>query len=410
VGGKALLSNTSGSNNTSVGYNSLYSNVSGSGNSALGNSALENNSGSFNTALGTYSMQENTSGKRNTAVGSSSLAKNSLGESNTALGASALFRNNSGNHNVGVGHRALYENVINSELVAIGDSALFNAGASSANAEANTAVGARSLLSVTNGDYNTAIGYQSSYNNSTGDKNTTIGYQAGFSNTGNRNIFIGFKAGYNASGNDLLYISNSDASVPLIYGDFSSGRIGFGTNSPDAKLDVRSTTGNDALRVRVGTTTRLRVHANGSVSVGTSSEGPVNGLESLGNIEPNSHKGADLGASGKAWDDVYCDDLRLEGVSAFAGRILVKEIIDYPPKEKLPGSFDYKTERGDVELDPASLPPGLAEENSLLTDEISSYNYKTNYEQQLQINELKAIVKKQNEQIEALLELLHKNK
>ncbi len=440
IGASSLSINTVGSSNTAVGKKSLFVNRTGFGNTAIGKSALLNNDngnynvgvgygvlyynhGHYNTATGSFALMNiyeesyntangykalynDTLGSYNTAMGAEALYSDSTGEYNTALGYHSLYSNTTGNRNIAIGHAALYSNQINSGLVAVGDSALYNAGVSSAIAEANTAVGARSLLSVTNGDYNTAIGYQSSYSNATGDKNTTIGYQAGYSNTGNRNIFIGYKAGYNASGNDRLYISNSDASVPLIYGNFSSGRIGFGTTSPDAKLDVRSTTGNDALRVRVGTTTRLRVHANGSVSVGTSSEGPVNGLESLGNIEPNSHKGADLGASGKAWDDVYCDDLRLEGVSAFAGRVLVEEILNHPPKEKLPGSFDYKTKRGDVELDPASLPPGLAEENSLLTDEISSYNYKTNYEQQVIINKQKEKIEsleKENREIKNLL-------
>jgi hypothetical protein len=146
------------------------------------------------------------------------------------------------------------------------------------------------------------------------------------------------------------------------------------------------------------------------VSIGTFEQGPQNGLIAHGDMVPTNHKTYDLGTNTKAWDDIYYDDLHNMGASAFGNRNPSEEILNYPPKEKLPGSFDYKTERGDVELDPASLPPGLAEENSLLTDEISSYNYKTNYEQQLQINELKAIVKKQNEQIEALLELLHKNK
>jgi hypothetical protein len=55
------------------------------------------------------------------------------------------------------------------------------------------------------------------------------------------------------------------------------------------------------------------------------------------------------------------------------------------------------------------MPPGLTDENTFLTDNISSYNYKTNYEQQLQINELKELVAKQNKKIESLLKMISEN-
>jgi DUF4097 and DUF4098 domain-containing protein YvlB len=50
-----------------------------------------------------------------------------------------------------------------------------------------------------------------------------IGDQAGYTNaTGNGNVFIGYSAGYNEAGSNKLYISNSNTSTPLIYGDFST--------------------------------------------------------------------------------------------------------------------------------------------------------------------------------------------
>ena len=55
---------------------------------------------------------------------------------------------------------------------------------------------------------------------------------------GNNNVFLGYAAGYNETGSDKLYIANSDANIPLIYGEFDTGKIGIGTNSPLQKLHI----------------------------------------------------------------------------------------------------------------------------------------------------------------------------
>ena len=125
-------------------------------------------------------------------------------------------------------------------------------------------------------------------------------------------------------------------------------------------------------------------------------------VRSSGSIIPQEHKIADLGSASLAFDDIYYDDLHNEGASAFLDRSPVKEILSYPPRGKSPGDFDYKTERGEVELDPKSMPPGLADENSLLTDEIVSYNYKANYEQQLIIENQQQTIRQQDERIKDL--------
>ena len=56
-------------------------------------------------------------------------------------------------------------------------------------------------------------------------------------NTGTDNIFIGYQAGYNETGSNKLYISNSNTSNPLIYGDFSTGKV---TINDVLKLTPRS--------------------------------------------------------------------------------------------------------------------------------------------------------------------------
>ncbi len=413
LAGSSTASNNSGMKNTAVGSETLLNNTTGCNNTAVGSQSLKSNeTGSRNVAVGSSSLEKSSAGHDNVSIGANALEDNTNGILNTAVGSYSLHSNKSKQGSVAVGYKAMYyaDNSTATEEThntAVGSFALQGSTTSSDNTgKYNTALGSGASVDNTSGGFNTSVGTWALRQNTNGNYNTAIGYGAGFSCSGSGNVFIGHKAAYNVTGDSMLYISNSGSSVPLIFGNFVNERLGFGTNSPDAKLDIQAVTGEDPLRVRIGTVTKFMVHSNGGVSVGTFAEGPVRGILSYGNIEPNSHKGADLGTSSKAWDDIYYDDMHNMGASAFSGRKPSEEILDFPPKEKLPGSFDYKTERGDVELDPASLPPGLADDNSLLTDEISSYNYKTNYEQQLIINTQKKEIERlagENQRIKALL-------
>ncbi len=85
------------------------------------------------------------------------------------------------------------------------------------------------------------------------DDNTSIGFPA------NDNIRL------TTAGTDQLAIN-------------SAGLVGIGTTTPSDKLHIKSGIENDALKVEVGDDTKLRVNKNGSVSVGTDSEGPADGL------------------------------------------------------------------------------------------------------------------------------------
>jgi len=107
-----------------------------------------------------------------------------------------------------------------------------------------------------------------------------------------------------------------------------------------------------------------------------------------------------------AWDDIYYDDLFNQGAAAFVNRNVTSEIVNHPPKAKKAESFDDKTDRGLPELDPASLPEGLHQNNAILTDELTTYNYKTNYEQQLLIDAQEQTIQQQQKTITLLQQKL----
>jgi hypothetical protein len=228
------------------------------------------------------------------------------------------------------------------------------------------------------------------------------------------------------------------------YSGYFSGRVyisdsvGIGVTNPTAKLDVfgdfqvknsgapaiaNIESDNDAAELTIksggpGDDAQIKFYTGGILrsSIGFDidndrffiKEGVKNIFIDNGAMIPETHRTQNLGTSSRAWDNIYYDDLHNMGASAFGGRSPSKEIISYPPKEKTPGSFDYMNKRGDIELDPASVPPGLSEGHSLLTDEMVSYNYKTNYEQQVTINTQQQVIEKQKKQIDKLEKLLLK--
>ena len=105
MGNGALVSITTGANNTASGTSALQSNTTGNDNTASGINALQSNTtGQYNTASGTNALQSNTTGSFNTASGFFALVWNTTGNSNIAIGfeaASSVSGGNSNNIHIG---------------------------------------------------------------------------------------------------------------------------------------------------------------------------------------------------------------------------------------------------------------------------------------------------------------------
>jgi hypothetical protein len=141
-----------------------------------------------------------------------------LGASNTFVGIEAGANNTTGYNNTFLGKYA---------------------GHSNTEGYYNTFSGCRAGYSNTKGYRNTFLGQDAGYRNTEGNFNTFLGCAAGYFNAkGAGNVFIGYQAGYNETGSNKLYIANSDADTPLIYGDFSTGNVGIGTTDPQQNLSV----------------------------------------------------------------------------------------------------------------------------------------------------------------------------
>ncbi len=293
---------------------------------------------------------------------------------------------------------------------------------SQASGESATAWGESSQAS---GDYATAWG---NHTRAPSGYETTLGQ---FNSTYSPNNSTGW------NNNDRLFVigngpSAYDRNNALTL--MKNGKLGLNTDNPGSELHIvddkdadddvvlrmqSNNSNNDAIiEFYEGTAEAMSLHYDGGDNALFITDLKPNPDKkrlkierSTGSIIPQADKVADLGTASLAWNDIYCDDLHEVGTSAFVGRSPSKEILSYPPKPKSPGDFDYKTKTGDVELNPKSMPPGLADENSLIIDEMTTYNYKANYEQQVTIEKQKeeiAKLKKENEQLKKVLKELDK--
>ena len=170
---------------------------------------IDFNNADANTKLGYQAGKNIVSGaKYNTFVGYQAGMASSTGSTNAA------------DYNTGIGYYSLYSNITGTQ---------------------NTAIGSFSLFPNTTGNYNTAIGHSALYNNQYGANNVALGNYAGYyaNATSTGNVFLGSNTGPSTPQqvSNRLYIHNAGG-TPLIYGDFTLGRVGIGTTSPGTKLSV----------------------------------------------------------------------------------------------------------------------------------------------------------------------------
>ncbi len=189
---------------------------SSNANAFLGFSGNTSMTGTANTATGSGALESNTSGSANTASGSGALLFNTIGTYNTASGFGSLYENTTGLYNTATGYEALFAN--------------------------------------TSGESNTASGSEALQNNSTGAGNTAVGFNSGFAIdstfiSGSNNTFLGLATAIptgslnNATAiGAYAFVAQSNAlvlgSIKGVNGANASTKVGIGTTTPQAELDV----------------------------------------------------------------------------------------------------------------------------------------------------------------------------
>ncbi len=214
-----------------------------------------------NIFVGVGTGENNTTGYCNAFFGDSTGFSNTTGFNNTFSGYQAGYSNTTGRHNTFLGCQAGYSNIAYDANTFLGSKAGYkNIG------PFNTFSGFYAGYSNTTGSNNTFLGCYVGLSNTTGTYNTFLGNQVGhFNTTGDSSVFIGNQAGYNETGSNKLYIANgqNDANV-LIYGEFDNRRVGIGTTSPTAALDVNGANGYDQIRMRTSFTPTGTADTNGN--------------------------------------------------------------------------------------------------------------------------------------------------
>ena len=233
-GGMALGANTTGNANMAFGAASLAQNTGGFGNLGIGIETLFSNStGSANIAIGIESLRSNTTGGGNVAVGVQGLRSNTIGSGNLAFGIGALDGNIVGNFNMGIGGESLFTNTTGSFNIAIGSGSLYaNQGSY------NLALGIEALAANADGEHNVGIGHSVLVNNISGIYNTAIGDGTGLGiSVGSYNTIIGAQVGGlpdDLSSNIIIADGQGRQRIRVL----EDGKVGIGTTTPQALLDV----------------------------------------------------------------------------------------------------------------------------------------------------------------------------
>jgi hypothetical protein len=200
-----LLNNTSGVNNSALGFQSLISNTTGS----------------YNTGVGYLASQSNTTGSNNCAFGNVASPFNTTGSNNVAVGHAALYSYNTSN-NTAVGYEAAKGSATvgdntGDNLTAVGHQALVN----NTSGGSNTSLGVAAGDVITTGARNTIIGKGSDPSAASGNDQTVVG--EGLTGKGDDTAFIGGTNGAYNEKNVTTWETTSDARIKKNIADFSDG-------------------------------------------------------------------------------------------------------------------------------------------------------------------------------------------
>jgi hypothetical protein len=230
------------------------------GSLAFGDGAHVNKGGTFNVAIGHNALHDasHSGTMYNIAIGDRAMERTNTNNNSVAIGAWALRYATDGGSHVAIGPDTLEYCATGVKNVAIGGAAAYVL-----DGDGNVIIGAEAVRQAATcaSDYNTVIGFQAGYKMTDGiGQNTLIGVYSGYDlttgaynvligglstaqsvTTGNYNIAIGYDvtvpsvaADNQLSIGNLIYGTDLDGRSTTI----SSGKIGIGTKTPAAKLDV----------------------------------------------------------------------------------------------------------------------------------------------------------------------------
>ena len=223
-----MTAQTTASNNVAVGNQALQTNETGTEIVAIGHEAAKANLADNITAVGYRALLANTTGSNNLAIGNDALLANTTGTRNLAIGVRAYSSSDTENDNLAIGYQTMETNTAGgTQCVAVGNYALD----SNTSGDKNIGIGMHALGGMTNGNQNIGIGHGTGTHTSvlsTGERNILIGSSADTSSAGSNDQIV--------MGEDVT--GNADNSFVFGRGGTDSA-IAFGATSISAPSDIR---------------------------------------------------------------------------------------------------------------------------------------------------------------------------
>lgn len=227
--GNVLMGFHSGLNLSTANDNTLIGNSTGQGSGTPANNTATNNVAVGSGSLGSATM---TTASRNTLVGNETGVAITTANNNSMFGYQTGIRVTTGVSN------ALFGYQVGQFITTTNYNCFYgNQAGQNATGTGSIMIGAAAGAASTSADFNTFIGYLAADDNTTGDRNIAIGSDVRLpSTTASNQLVI----------QNIIYGTNNSGTA----GTISTGQIGIGTKTPQAKLQVEETTlGNEVFRI-----------------------------------------------------------------------------------------------------------------------------------------------------------------